>query len=65
MPKTKERTATEKLMLALEGINTALTIMESIHDGEKRAELIKRAKEYREQASDALTTIQFHLGLLK
>lgn len=63
MAKQKERTATEKLMLALEGISATLAIMETGQADTLR--LIKRAKEYHEQASDALTTIQFHLGLLR
>jgi hypothetical protein len=59
-----DRPATEKLMLALEGVSATLTIMKEAQQADV-PRLIDKAKEYMEEAQDALTTIQFHLGLLR
>jgi hypothetical protein len=51
-------------MLALEGVSATLAIMKDAQQADI-PRLIDKAKGYTEEAQDALTTIQFHLGLLR
>jgi hypothetical protein len=63
-----DRPATEKLMLALEGVSATLTVMKAGQAQATPAEtlrLIEQALGYNEQAQDALITVQFHLDLLR
>lgn len=57
----KDRTATEKLNVALAGLDSALTIIQTLNDGqEPLAKTIEKAREYAEEVREHLLTIQFH-----
>lgn len=60
----KERTATEKLNIALQGIDSVLAVMKA-GPSPMDEKLIDKARAYCEEAQDALLTIQFHLSQLR
>ena len=55
----KERNATDKMNVALEGISSCLTVLKAVPEGAREG-VLKKAQEYLEEANDELLTIRFH-----
>jgi hypothetical protein len=59
----KEKRAIDQLNVALAGVDSVLAVLQSKATG-MDAELLKKAREYVEEAQDHTLTIQFHLAQL-
>jgi len=55
----KERSATDKMNIALEGLSSCLTILKAVPENAREG-AFKKAQEYLDEANDALLTIRFH-----
>lgn len=56
----KDKRATDQLNVALAGIDSCLAVMSSAKLDPVGENCVKKAREYCEEARDALLTIQFH-----
>jgi hypothetical protein len=57
----KEKTATELLNVAIAGIESCITVAAAADHDPGTEHALKKAREYCEEARDALITIQFHI----